>query len=145
MRALGATLVLVGLAAGCAADAEPLESDLIVTHAGPAAPVSEGARCLLRMQPAWRQGVNCQVVLRCPASDGSGEVDLFGGRRPGGYAVCETDDGAFTSALDDEPRTDGDPALHVDLAAGVVTWRDRDEGERATLRVEGEPRVAAAW
>jgi len=137
-------VAILALVPGCAADAAPLESDLVVLSAGPASPVSEGTRCVLRMQPAWRQGVSCQVVLRCDEG-GAAEHDLFGGRRPGGYAVCEAAEHAFLSAHDGEPRTDGDPAIHVDVPARTITWRGRREGETAALRMEGEPRPVAAW
>jgi hypothetical protein len=132
------------LAFGCAADAAPLESDAVVVSAGAASPVPAGTRCVLRMQPAFRQGVNCQVLLRC--DEGSeAEHDLFGGRRIGGYAVCEAADHAFLSAHDGEPSTDGDPAVHVDVTAGTITWRGRRAEETAELRIEGPPRLAAAW
>lgn len=135
---------ILALVSGCAVDVAPLESDAVVTRAGVASPVAEGTRCVLRMQPAWRQGVSCQVLLRCDEG-GDGEQDLFGGRRIGGYAVCEADGHAFLSAHDGEPRTDGDPAIHVDVAARTITWRDRREGATAELRIEGAARLAAAW
>lgn len=134
---------ILAFVAGCAVDAAPYESDAVVTAAGAASPVAEGTRCVLRMQPAWRQGVTCQVLLRC--GGGASAHDLFGGRRIGGYAVCEAAEHAFLSAHDGEPRTDGDPAIHVDVAARAITWRDRRAGETAELRLEGAPRLAAAW
>lgn len=133
------TMIAAAAALGCEARAQPLEADVIVEAAGPSAPVREGEACALRIQPAWRQGVNCQVVLRC------GEEDLFGGRRGGGYAVCDYADDAFLSALDEEPRSDGDPAVDVDVRARRVTWRGPHEGESATLRIELPTRPAARW
>lgn len=141
-------VALVALVSGCAVDAVPFESDVIVVSAGPASPVAEGTRCVLRMQPAWRQGVNCQVLLRCDTrASNPDEVDhdLFGGRRVGGYAVCDAANDAFLSAHDGEPSTDGDPAIHVDVTARTITWRGRGDGETAELRIQGEPRLAAAW
>lgn len=132
-------LVTVSLAAGCAADAAPMETDVVVIRAGLASPVAEGAHCVLRMQPAFRQGVNCQVILRC------GEEDLFGGRRVGGYAVCDTSEGAFVSATDDERRTDGDPAVQIDLPHGSIGWQGPHDGEDAELRIEGPTRPTSTW
>lgn len=130
------------LAGGCAADAVPLEADLVVEEAGAASPVPVGTSCTLRMQPAWRSGVNCQLVLHCGPGEGQ---DLFGGRRIGGYAVCDTADHAFTHAFDGEHVRDGDPAIDVDLEAGTVSWRGANVDETATLRIAGEPRSIAAW
>ncbi len=123
--ALALSLLLAALAAGCAARAEPLEGQGTVIAAGPAAPVAPGSRCL-RLWPAWRQGVNCQLLLQC------GRTDLFGGKRVGGYAVCQTRDRHFLRAVDDQPL-DGDPALDLDLVAKRIRWRDRDPG--ATLEI----------
>ena len=134
-------LVTIALfAAGCAADADPVEVDLVVERAGAEAPVGAGAQCTLRAQPAWRQGVNCQIVLSC---DGAAR-DLFGGERAGGYAVCTTAERRFVDALDDRAASDGDPAIHVDFASGVVTWRDRGESEVA-LRARDAFRPIEPW
>ena len=135
------SLVLAALLlpTGCAARAEPLEADVVVVAAGPGSPVTEGTRCLLRMQPAFRQGVNCQVLLRC------GEEDLFGGARIGGYARCDYADDAFLTALDGEPRTDGDPALDVDLGLRTIVWRGPHEGESVTLALDGATRAGPTW
>lgn len=142
MRAL-LRLVLPLLLAACAADAAPIEVDLVVTEAGPASPVPAGTACTLRMQPAWRSGVNCQLLLRCHRA--GGDHDLFGGARIGGYSVCDTAEHAFTHAFDGEAARDGDPALTVDLAARSASWRGPHEGERAELRFTGEPRSIAPW
>lgn len=136
--ALALRLALVACA-GCAVDAAPIEVDLVVTSAGAAAPVRAGEPCRLRVQPAWRQGVNCQLVLSC------GDEDLFGGARAGGYAVCEAEGGALTRALDDVAGRDGDPAIALDALARTVTWRDRAVGTEMTLSFVGEPRDTAAW
>lgn len=125
---------------GCAADADPLETSLVVLEAGPAAPLAVGDTCTMRMQPAWRSGVNCQVLVRCEGAD----VDLFGGRRIGGYAVCETTDHRFTTATDDDPR-DGDPAIALDLEAERLTWRDARPGQTLTLAFAGERRSIEPW
>jgi hypothetical protein len=118
----------LGLAlCGCAARAEPIEAAGVVVAAGAAAPVSRGSRCSLRVWPAWRQGVNCQLRLEC------GGTDLFGGKRIGGYAVCETRDRHFLRARDEEPLRDGDPALDLDVRARRARWRDRDPA--ATLEI----------
>jgi hypothetical protein len=124
------------LGAGCAARAEPLDAEGVVVAAGPAAPVAKGSRCSLGLWPAWRQGVNCQLLLRC------GGTDLFGGKRVGGYAVCETRDRHFVHALDDKPF-DGDPALDLDLPARRIRWRDSHPAatlEIALLEVSERPR-----
>lgn len=133
-----ALFALVPLAA-CAARAEPLERDVVVTEVGPASPLQVGTACVLRMQPAWRQGVNCQLLLRC------GDVNLFGGKRIGGYARCETEANVFVSADDDEPLTDGDPALHVDVTRGRLAWRGPREDERVVLLARGDARRPAEW
>jgi hypothetical protein len=138
VRSLAALFTTFTLGA-CAAHAAPLEHDVVVSSAGPASPLKVGTACVLRMQPAWRRGVNCQVLLRC------GEVDLFGGKRVGGYARCETDANVFLSADDDEPLTDGDPALHVDVATGRLAWRGSHDGESASLRVRGAGRRGPEW
>jgi hypothetical protein len=125
---------------GCAADGAPLEGDLVVSEAGLASPVTRGTSCRFRLRPAWRQGVDCQLLVTCPPTelDEDGE-DLFGGRRVGGYARCETADHAFVRALDDEPL-DGDPAIDLDLPARTLTWRGSRPGQTATLALVGEPR-----
>jgi hypothetical protein len=120
-----ALLVLVLLATGCAARAEPLEAEGRVVAAG--APVRVGSACSLRLWPAWRQGVNCQLLLAC------GGVDLFGGKRIGGYAVCETRDRHFLRALDERAVVDGDPALDLDLVRRRIDWRDGGEGESLAI------------
>lgn len=122
----------------CAADGAPIEGELVVTEAGLAAPVPVGTACQFRLRPAWRQGVNCQLLVTCPGIDDDGE-DLFGGRRVGGYARCETADHAFLRALDDD-HLDGDPAIDLDLAAGTLTWRDRAAAQTLGLSVVGETR-----
>lgn len=135
-------LVLVGCVGvlGCAADAEAIEGALVVEEAGLATSLVEGTECHFRLRPAWRQGVNCQLEVTCPAAVARGpDESLFGGRLPGGYARCDTADHAFTRALDDDPR-DGDPAIDLDLARGTLSWRGRSEELHATLRVVDEPR-----
>jgi hypothetical protein len=127
---LGAALWCLGLV-GCTARAEPLDAEVVVTAHGEASPVRTGTRCQLRMRPAWRQGVNCQVLLRC------GTEDLFGGRRIGGYAKCDFEDHHFTRALDRERRTDGDPALDLDLQTGILRWEGPNLAETAVLSVVG--------
>jgi hypothetical protein len=128
---------------GCAADAAPLTADVIVESAGAGSPVPADTACTLRMQPAWRSGVNCQVLLRCHLP--GGDEDLFGGRRIGGYSVCETEDHAFVSATDDENVRDGDPALRVDLGTRTLSWRGPHAEETAELRITGELRPMEAW
>ena len=124
---------------GCSARAEPLEADLVVASAGPASPVAAGEHCVLRMQPAWRSGVNCQLLVQC------GDEDLFGGRRIGGYAVCDYAADAFLSALDTERRTDGDPAIDLDVEAGTLAWRGPSDGEEASLAFAGPTRRGPTW
>ena len=121
-----------------AAHAETIDRHLVVTEAGLAAPVPVGTACSFRLRPAWRQGVNCQLLVTCPGVDEDGE-DLFGGRRVGGYARCETADHAFLRALDDE-HLDGDPAIDLDLSGGTLRWRDRAAAQTLTLGVVGESR-----
>jgi hypothetical protein len=133
-------LVAVALVlAGCSVDAAPIEVDLVVLTAGSAAPVAAGDTCTLRAQPAWRQGVNCQLVLRC------GEHDLFGGALPGGYAVCEAVDGTLTTAVDDVAGADGDPAIEVDALARTIDWHDTADGTNVTFAFAGETRPTATW
>lgn len=132
-------VVLASLLVGCEVDAERFEVDLAVASAGPAAPVATGDACTLRFQPAWRQGVNCQLVLRC------GTHDLFGGALPGGYAGCEAEDGHLLSALDGVPGSDGDPAIDVDATAREVRWRDHADGTEVTLAFVGETRPTEPW
>lgn len=122
---------------GCAADGAPIEGDLVVTEAGLAAPVPVGTSCSFRLRPAWRQGVDCQLLVTCP-NDTDG-VDLFGGRRVGGYARCETAEHAFLRALDDQ-HLDGDPAIDLDLEAHTLTWRDRAAAQTLTLSIVGDTR-----
>jgi hypothetical protein len=123
-------LVALTLLAGCQADGASLEGELLVTEAGLASPVSAGTACHFRLRPAWRSGVNCQLLVTCPEPD----HDLFGGRRVGGYAVCETENHAFLRA-DDGDVLDGDPAIALDLPSERLTWRGSREGESATLRI----------
>lgn len=134
-----ATLSLLALV-GCSADGAPIEGDLVVSEAGLASPVAAGTACRFRLRPAWRQGVDCQLLVTCPATelDEDGE-DLFGGRRAGGYARCETADHAFLRALDDDPL-DGDPAIDLDLRERALTWRGSRPGQTATLTLVGETR-----
>lgn len=128
---------------GCEADAAPISAQLTVVEAGVGSPVRVGTTCSLRMQPAWRSGVNCQVILRCSVN--GEDVDLFGGRRIGGYAVCETREHAFVSAFDGEPMRDGDPAVTVNLDERTITWTGAHDGETASLEVVGDVEVIAAW
>ena len=121
------TLLTVG---GCAADGASLEGELIVTEAGLASPVPIGTTCRFRLRPAWRSGVNCQLLVTCPAPD----ADLFGGRRIGGYAVCETASHSFVRA-EDTSALDGDPAIVLDLPQGSLEWRGAREAESASLRM----------
>ncbi len=142
MRRL-AVVVVVTLSAtvtACAADGAPIEGEFVVEEAGLASPVPAGTQCHFRLRPAWRQGVNCQLLVTCPPTeqDEDGE-DLFGGRRVGGYARCETAEHAFLTALDDDPL-DGDPAIELDLAQGTLRWRGRRAEETATLALLGETR-----
>lgn len=134
-------LTLVSLTPACAADGASLEGELVVTEAGLAAPVPVGTTCHFRLRPAWRQGVDCQLLVTCP-DVGEGGTDLFGGRRIGGYARCETQDHAFLRALDDD-HLDGDPAIDLDLTARTLAWRDRAAGQTLTLELVGTPREAA--
>ena len=121
---------LLALLSACEADGAPLEGELIVTEVGLASPVAIGTECHFRIRPAWRSGVNCQLLVTCPGPD----HDLFGGRRIGGYAVCETEAHAFLRATD-ESALDGDPAIALDLPGESLTWRGAREGEAASLRV----------
>ena len=136
MLALVPWLVLVG----CAADGAPIEGDLVVSEAGLAAPVPRGSACRFRLRPAWRQGVDCQLLVTCAPTelDADGE-DLFGGRRVGGYARCETAEHAFLRALDDDPL-DGDPAIDLDLPARTLSWRGNRPAQTLTLVLVGETR-----
>lgn len=128
-RTLAALLFLLALP-GCEADGASLEGELVVAEAGLASPVPAGTACHFRLRPAWRSGVNCQLLVTCPLPD----HDLFGGRRVGGYAVCETQDHAFLRA-EDTDALDGDPAIALDLPSETLTWRGSREGESATLRI----------
>lgn len=140
MRVSTVLVISLLVLTGCAADGAPLEGDLVVSEAGLASPVPVGATCRFQLRPAWRQGVDCQLLVTCPPTenDEDGE-DLFGGRRVGGYARCETADHAFLRALDDDPL-DGDPAIDLDLAAGTLGWRGNRPGQTATLTLVGETR-----
>ncbi len=138
MWALVWALALALSLGGCAADGAPIEGALRVTEAGLAAPVVSGTECHFRLRPAWRQGVDCQLLVRCPGVEDDGE-DLFGGRRVGGYARCETRDHAFLRALDDDPL-DGDPAIDLDLEARTLAWRGPRPDESLRLEIVGETR-----
>lgn len=123
---------------GCEADAAPLEGALVAIEAGVASPVPIGTPCHFRLRPAWRSGVNCQLLVHCPTQD----EDLFGGRRVGGYAVCETQDHAFLRA-DDPDALDGDPAIELDLTQRTLHWRGPRPGESATFQILSAEH--AAW
>jgi hypothetical protein len=114
---------------GCAANAAPVTLDAhVVAVAGDVA-VRAGQACQVTLRPDWRQGVNCHVDVVC------GGTSLFGGKRLGGYARCDTKDGAFLSAEDDRTTTqDGDPALALDR--GTPRWVVKDDrpGWRVELR-----------
>ena len=142
MKPLSVLAITSMLLMGCAADGAPIEGDLVVTEAGVAAPIAVGTACTFRLRPAWRQGVNCQLLVTCPTEDGTG-TDLFGGRRVGGYARCETEDHAFLRALD-EDHLDGDPAIDLDLSARTLAWRDRASAQTLTLAIVGDTR-ATVW
>ena len=131
------TSFLLSLTA-CAADGAPIAGELVVLEAGAASPIAVGTACHFHLRPAWRSGVNCQLLVTCPEPD----ADLFGGRRIGGYAVCETSAHAFVRA-EDESALDGDPAILLDLPAASLSWRGAREGEMATLRVVSTEE--AAW
>ena len=115
----------------------------MVSSAGPGSPAPAGTACTLRMQPAWRSGVNCQVVVRCHTAHG--DEDLFGGTRIGGYAVCDTAAHAFVRAADGENVSDGDPAILVDLPARTLSWRGPHDGETAELSLTSELRTIEPW
>ncbi|MBN8611378.1 MAG: hypothetical protein J0L92_12365 [Deltaproteobacteria bacterium] len=138
MKPISVLAITSMLLTGCAADGAPIEGDLVVTEAGLAAPIAVGTACTFRLRPAWRQGVNCQLLVTCPTEAGTG-TDLFGGRRVGGYARCDTEDHAFLRANDDQ-HLDGDPAIDLDLAAHTLTWRDRDAAQTLTLAIVGDIR-----
>lgn len=79
-----------------------------------------GDACRLWVEPAQKLGVNCRITLRC------GHVEVYGGERLGGYAMCDTDEQGFaTVAAEDgtSPR-DGDPTLDFDAPAGTITVTD---------------------
>lgn len=141
MRRLAIVVVTLSAAvSACAADGAPIEGELLVAEAGLASPVPAGTQCHFRLRPAWRQGVNCQLLVTCPPTeqDEDGE-DLFGGRRIGGYANCDTAEHAFLTALDVDPH-DGDPAIELDLGDGTLRWRGRRAEETATLTLVGATR-----
>jgi hypothetical protein len=75
--------------------------------------LAPGARCTVRVRNESRGGFPCRLEITC------GDVPLFGGRIPGGYARCEARAGKWVSASDDElPQRDGDPAISVDFERG---------------------------
>ena len=66
------------------------------------------------------------------------ETSLFGGHRIGGYAVCTTADHRFLTATATETTgRDGDPALLLDVEAGIIRWRDGRPEQTVELTIDG--------
>ena len=80
-----------------------------------------GEHCEVHIRDAYKFGLNCRINVMC------GGVQLYGGKRLGGYALCEldADDHAARSLEENISREDGDPAIDLDVAAGTVRVWDK--------------------
>jgi hypothetical protein len=126
MKPISALALASMLLTGCAADGAPIEGDLVVTEAGLAAPIAVGTTCTFRLRPAWRQGVDCQLLVTCPSADGTG-TDLFGGRRVGGYAAFHAAISGYRQFIDlDAPGPVHDVAAFEARYAGLATTQGAD-------------------
>ncbi|MFT5356401.1 MAG: hypothetical protein ACI9KE_003626 [Polyangiales bacterium] len=84
------------------------------------APAEEGARCEVRVLPVAANIFNCVVRVMC-----DGVVLYPDGAQAAGYAPCSVENGIVTRAQDEDVTSaDGDPAMHVDLAARHVRVTD---------------------
>ncbi len=101
-----------------------------VTHLGVlhsvegSAPVSEGARCEVRLLPVLSSLFNCVVRVACD------DVVLYPDEaQQAGYAPCDVNDGVAMRATDDGvTHEDGDPTVDVDVAARRVRVHDHGPG-----------------
>ncbi|MFK8000900.1 MAG: hypothetical protein AB8H86_14980 [Polyangiales bacterium] len=99
------------------------------------APAEEGARCEVRVLPVAANIFNCVVRVMC-----DGVVLYPDGAQSAGYAPCAVEDGIVTRAEDEDVTSaDGDPALHVDLAARHVRVVDDGLGRDFSATIELRP------
>lgn len=92
--------------------------------------LSPGDRCTVSVRNESRGGFACRVSVEC------GGIALFGGRIPGGYAICTERDGRWIRAEDHELASkDGDPALDLDVEQQTVVVRT--ERARIEARLGG--------
>lgn len=99
------------------------------------APAEEGARCEVRVLPVAANVFNCVVRVMC-----DGVVLYPDGAQAAGYAPCSVVDGIVMRAEDEDVTSaDGDPALHVDLAARHVSVRDDGPLGRFSATIELRP------
>ena len=95
--------------------------------------LSGGERCEVKVTDAYKFGLNCRISVVCAGQQ------LYGGKRLGGYALCELDahDHAARSLEENISREDGDPAIDLDVAAGTVRVWDKRWSVSATLLRDG--------
>lgn len=88
------------------------------------APVSEGARCEVRLLPVLSSLFNCVVRVACD------DVVLYPDEaQQAGYAPCDVNDGVAMRATDDGlTYEDGDPTIDVDVPGRRVRVRDDGPG-----------------
>jgi len=88
------------------------------------APVSEGARCEVRLLPVLSSLFNCVVRVACD------DVVLYPDPdQQAGYAPCDVSDGVALRATDDGVTPeDGDPTVDVDVLGRRVRVQDRGPG-----------------
>lgn len=134
MAAMRRSYRVVGDAGGAALPFDPTERSARVIASEGALPVSEDARCDVRVLPVQTVSFNCLVRVVC-----DGQVLYPNPEQTAGYAPCEVEDGQPVSALDEgHTAADGDPRIRVDLRAGTVTVGDGGDGVdayRATLQI----------
>lgn len=102
-----------------------------VTQATGQAPVAQGATCTVNTVPDTpNPGGSCRVFIRC------GDKAIYGGASTG-FAAC-TGKGATLDAVDNGyTMDDGDPRLHLDMAAKQITVTEQDVSSwSVTLRPE---------
>ena len=84
------------------------------------AAVQPGARCSMELMPALtRSGYSCRLFVRC------GDKVLYGGERTG-FADCMGSPENLQAEDEGFSMEDGDPKLHLDLAAGTLSVTDND-------------------
>jgi len=117
---------MAGTSAVASAVTPLIREGSVVSTSGPQV-VDLGTECTIERMPAFAGAFDCRIEVRC------GDQTLYGSDPRAGYVQC----GGHEVVSDrNMAAIDGDPAMTLDLARGVVTLQERVGLATQRVRIE---------